>query len=126
MAPRPALPRLLIAMLSMVATMLGALEHESLLFQGSACMAADLSPVIGGVSVAIPDSGEAFSRDGAETGTEGTYRSETQILWTAPADGCGTSWRVPAYDPFGTRVEIPPHLDSQARFRVTGVLALRI
>lgn len=113
-------------MLSMVATMLGALEHESLLFQGTACMAADLPTVIGEVPAATPGSGEAFSRDGAETGTEGTYRSETRVLWTAPADGFLTSWRVPAYDPPGTRIEIPPHLDSQARFRVTGVLALRI
>lgn len=123
---RRALPRILIAIFSMVATMLGALEHESLLFQGMPCTKAEIVVVNSERPAATQGSADSFSRDGSETGTEGTYRSETQVLWTAPTDDFLTTWRVPEFGPTGTRAEIAPHLGSQARFRITGVLALRI
>lgn len=126
MAPIRAFPRILIAILSMVATMVGALEHESLLFQEMGYSGTDLVMVNGDFSATTQSSGEAFSRDGSETGTEGTYRSETQVLWTAPTDDFLRTWRVPEQGPARTEIEIPPHLGSQARFRVAGGLALRI
>lgn len=126
MAPRRAFPRILIAILTMVATMVGALEHESLLLQGRDWSGADLVVVNGDIPATTQGSREAFSQVGSESGTEGTYRSETQVLWTAPADDFLATWRVPEQGPARTRAEIPPHLGSQARFRVTGVLSLRI
>ena len=107
--------------------MVGALEHESLLFQGAGCSGADPMVVDGGVSATAQGGvGEAFSTVSPESGTEGTYRSEKQVLWTAPADDFLATWRVYEQAPDRTRAEIPPHLGSQTRFRVAGVLSLRI
>lgn len=121
-----AFPRIMIAIFSVVATMLGALEHESLLFQDKACTEAKIAVANSENPVTAQGAANSISRDGSETGTEGTYRSETQVLWTAPTDDLLTSWRVPEYDSTATRLETAPHLSSQARFRVARVLALRI
>jgi hypothetical protein len=111
--------RVTIAITGMAAVLLGALEHESLVLQADAAIT-EMQP--GAACAKSPDIAGAPH----ESGTEGTYRSESHRHWTAPAPNDGPIWRIHAV-PVGDRCgSAPLHLAQQARSRLIGVLALRL
>lgn len=125
MSPFRTFSQALIAVFSMVAVMLGALEHESLLLQGDTPGITASAEGDAGRLHADTAAGKHWTKAGADTGTEGTFRSETQVFWTAPAGDFFVLWRVPELSTAFAATGVPPHLGQHARSRVAGVRALR-
>lgn len=131
-------------MISMVAVMLGAFEHESLLLQedpppamapvpesdattsAAAERATDTPPEAASAQPHPAPAGKHWTKAGADTGTEGTFRSETQVFWTPSAGDFFVLWRVPEFGTAFACTGVPPHLGQHARAHVSGVRALRL
>jgi hypothetical protein len=106
--------------------MLGVLEHESLLFQGTVRPPIDLAEFNHVIPLTHAALEGTITEERSETGTEGTYRSETKVLSPAPAEAFLRRPRAGDHRATGTRAEIPSHLSSRARLRLAGVTPLRI
>ena len=115
-----------IAFLGMVAVLLGALEHESLVLQ------ADFSPGDLPVSQTLLKDGHAIDEDShlvafpRESGTEGTFRSENSFLSTAPAGSRRVCRRFRLISAGTGQSGTVVHRFQHARSRRVGVLALRL
>jgi len=115
-----------IAFLGMVAVLLGALEHESLVLQ------ADFTPGDVAASRTLLKDGHAIDEDShlvafpRESGTEGTFRSENPFPSTAPAGSRRLSRRVRLISAGIGQSGSVLHRVQHPRSRRVGVLALRL
>jgi len=115
-----------IAFLGLVAVLLGALEHESLVLQ------ADFTAVDSVASETFLKDGQPIDEDShlvafpSESGTEGTFRSEIHFLATAPAGSRRMSQRIRLSSVDTGQCRAPLCRGQQARSLRIGVVALRL
>jgi len=118
--------RTTISLLGMVAVLLGALEHESLVLTPD-CAARSLA---GDERVGSHgDSSDAYAQLGAiphDSGTEGTFRAVFHFFRTAPGMNSLPAWQLHGSSVSSDCTGVPLHLVQQARFRHIGVIALRL
>ncbi len=119
------LSQTVVALISIVAILLGALEHESLVLQNEAGAKSPPAGLAEGVECPSAAS-EVWTSFASDTGTEGTFRAESHTWGTTPF------WRLQSraqdrrQDLVFAASVAPLHLGRQARSRMTGVRARRL